>query len=181
MKFTSVIRVVGISTLGLAASVSALSLAFLPEQVSVTRSALVNASPNQVFAQLNSTQGFHQMNPFLDAHPNLKISRSGPESGVGAVYAWDDNGSGGSQTIVAVETDRQIKMQLDLGAQGRPTSTFSIQPEVNGTRVSWTMQANFGWNPIGRIIGQSLDGQLGPMYEQGLNKLNRTVSVAAAK
>jgi uncharacterized protein YndB with AHSA1/START domain len=179
MKIRSIALFTGAAVIGLVATASAVSLAFLPDSVQVSRSAVVNASPEQVFAQLNSTAGFHRMNPFLDAYTDVKITRSGPEQGVGAVYAWDGGGSQGSQTIVRVEPNKRIEMQLDLGVQGRPLQTFVIEPAAGGSKVSWIMDAKFGFNPIGRIIGQTLDGNLGPIYLQGLAKLNTSLSSAS--
>lgn len=181
MKIKPLAMAISAGAIGLVSVISGISLAFLPAQVQVSRSAIIQASPSEVFAQLNSTEGFHRMNPFLDAHPGLKITRSGPDSGVGAIYQWDDNGAIGSQTIVAVTQDRAIDMQLDLGAHGRPTAKFAIEPHANGAKVSWTMTAEFGANPIGRIIGQTLEAQIGPMYEQGLAKLGRSTSLALAR
>jgi hypothetical protein len=176
-RFIALSGVAAVAGLGVVAS--AISLAILPEQVEISRSAVINASPAQVFAQLNSTSGFHRMNPFLDENPAVIITRSGPEQGIGAVYAWDENGSGGSQTIIGNELNKRIDMQLELGVQGRPLQSFIIEPVEGGSKVSWVMNAQFGNNPIGRVIGQTLDARLGPIYVKGLAKLNSSISMAS--
>jgi hypothetical protein len=143
----------------------------LPSSRRVERSIVVAADPGVVFQILNSQRGFDSVNPFRDDDPALKTSFSGPETGIGAAMAWESKNGNGSQTIVSTEPGRSVVMQLDLGAQGRPTQTFLLTPEGEGVRVTWRLDAEFGFNPIGRIVGQFMDGMLGPVYERGLNKI----------
>ena len=69
-------------------------------------------------------------------------------------------------------------MQIDLGAMGQPVQTFTLIPAGNATKVVWSTEARFGMNPIGRVFGLFLDGQLGPIYERGLKKLEKAAQRA---
>jgi hypothetical protein len=164
---------------GLGALVAGLTIVvlLLPSTRRVERSIVVAADATAVFQLLNSQRGFDSVNPFRDDDPAIKTSFSGPNSGVGAAMAWESKNGDGSQIITSADPDRNIVMQLDLGAQGRPTQTFLIAPEGQGVRVTWRLDAKFGFNPIGRIVGQFMDGMLGPVYERGLQK----IKVAAEK
>jgi uncharacterized protein YndB with AHSA1/START domain len=148
----------------------------LPKTVHIERSSLVAASPEAVFAALSSPAAFHQFNPFRELHADLKETISGPKTGMGATYAWASSGGNGSQTIVSVQNNAQIKMQLELGARGRPIQTFLLVPATGGTRVTWVQDADLGYNPIARVIGTTLEEKLGPVYERGLQKLSDMLS-----
>ena len=67
-------------------------------------------------------------------------------------------------------------MQIDLGAKGKPTQTFSFHKVPAGTRVVWGLDADFGNNPIGRIIGLFMDKMMGETFERGLNNLSLAVA-----
>ncbi len=148
----------------------------LPRQLRIERSAVVSASPEVVYTALLSPARFHQFNPFRDVHADLKGTVSGPEQGIGATYTWESGGGSGSQTIVSLKPNAEVRMQLELGIRGRPMQTFRIQPDAAGSKVSWIQDADLGYNPVARIMGLSLDGKLGPIYEQGLNKLSRLMN-----
>jgi uncharacterized protein YndB with AHSA1/START domain len=161
-------------SLGAAAvlAVAAAATLALPQQIHIERTALVAAPPELVYSALLSPASFHQFNPFRDVYADLKGTISGPAQGIGATYAWQSSGGNGSQTIVSMQPNTQIKMQLELGFRGRPTQTFRITPDGAGSKVSWIQDADLGYNPVARIIGLTLDGTLGPVYEQGLKKLS---------
>jgi carbon monoxide dehydrogenase subunit G len=161
-----------ISTLGLA-------VAALPSKKRVERSALVSASPEHVFALVSSTEGFQTFNPYKDEEPNLVITPSGPARGVGAAFAFKGKDAEGTQTIVALEENKSVTMQIDLGSMGRPTQSFTLSPEGDKTRVIWATESEFGKNPMARVFGLFMDGYLGPVYERGLKNLDRAAQEPA--
>jgi hypothetical protein len=176
---SSIIRKVGLVAAGLV-SITAIgslaSLALLPKTIHVERSAVISAAPKVVFAALSSPKTFHQFNPFKDVNPDLQGVTSGPAQGLGAQYSWRSSGGNGSQTIVSMKQDAEIKMQLELGFRGRPTQTFLISPVEDGSKVTWVQDGDLGYNPVARIIGTTLDSKLGPVYENGLKKLGQLLA-----
>jgi hypothetical protein len=90
---------------------------------------------------------------------------------VGSAFSWKSKGGNGSQTITEIEPGRFVRMQQDLGPHGRPVQSFYFAAESGGTRVTWALDADFGFNPIGRVFGRFLDRHLGPIYEMGLSRL----------
>lgn len=163
----------GITLAGLAALPFA-----LPGQARVERSALVPAAPGAVYALLSTSAGFDRMNPFRDADPDLSVSFSGPESGVGAAFSWQGKSGSGSQTIVEAVPDERVVMQLDLGPMGRPLQSFTLAPAPGGTQVTWTLDADLGRNPLRRVFGLFMDRMLGATYDSGLSKLARIAADA---
>ncbi len=151
----------------------------LPGNTHVERSAVIAAAPDEIFGMLSSNRGFQQFNPFKDTDPDLEIKLMGPERGIGSGFSFKGKEGSGTQTITALEKNRSVTMKIDLGAMGQPTQRFHLTPLQDGTRVVWGMDAEFGLNPIGRIFGLFMDGQLGPVYERGLKNLSRAVALPA--
>jgi uncharacterized protein YndB with AHSA1/START domain len=147
----------------------------LPAKARIERSAVVAATPQAIFPLISSSEGFNRFNPFRDRDPNLKITYSGPKEGPGASFAWTGKEGSGSQTISEVVDGRRVVMQLDLGSMGRPVQAFELEPVAGGTKVTWSLDADFGMNPVSRVFGLFMDGMLGPVYEKGLQNLSKTV------
>ena len=166
MTLTTLAAIGGIAVLVLTAAPFV-----LPDHRTVERSAVIEAPPEVLFPLLASSQGFQTFNPYKDTDPDLDITFSGPATGVGAAFAFSGKEGRGTQTITALEDNRSVTMQIDLGAMGQPVQTFTLEPQEGGTRVVWSVESRFGMNPIGRVFGLFLDGMLGPVYERGLGNL----------
>lgn len=151
-------------------------IAALPGKRRVERSATIDASPEKVFALVSSTEGFQSFSPYKEDEPNLVIVPSGPSSGVGASFSFKGKDAEGSQTIIAIEENRSVTMQIELGAMGSPVQSFTLTPAGRQTRVTWATETNFGANPLGRVFGLMMDGYLGPIYERGLSNLGRVAN-----
>jgi hypothetical protein len=150
----------------------------LPAQARVSRSAVIPATPEAIYDVISTTSGFHRINPYRDRDPGLAVTFSGPESGPGAGFAWSGKEGTGTQTISAVTINKEVVMQLDLGQMGQPVQTFTLAPVNGGTKVTWSLLAEFGSNPVARVFGLMLDQMLGDTYERGL--MNLTSATAPA-
>ena len=144
----------------------------LPSTVHVEREAVIKAEPSQIFVLASSNKGFQSFNPYKDVDPDLYIELFGPETGVGSGFNFNGKDGKGSQTITSLVDNKSITMQIDLGAKGKPTQTFSLQKVANGTKVIWGLDADFGYNPIGRAIGLFMDKMMGETFEHGLKNLS---------
>ena len=138
----------------------------LPSSKTIERVATIKAPVDKVFSLIASSEGYQSFNPYKAKDPDLKITMHGPLSGIGSGFAFDGKDGKGSQTIVAME-------KINLGAMGRPVTTFLLEPSSGATIVTWSTKSDFGMNPIGRVFGLFLDGMLGPDYETGLRKLGQ--------
>lgn len=147
--------------------------AALPATRRVERSATIDAPTERVFALVSSTEGFQTFNPYKDDEPNLVITPSGPSRGIGASFAFKGKDTEGRQTIVAMEENKSVTMEIDLGAMGKPVQSFTLTPQGNRTKVTWATETSFGVNPVGRVFGVMMDSYLGPIYERGLANLDR--------
>ncbi len=158
-----------IGTLGL--------LAFtLPQKVHIEREAIIHAEPAKLYVLASSNKGFQEFNPYKDVDPDLKIELFGPEVGVGSGFSFKGKDGQGTQTISALEVNKAVTMQIDLGAKGKPIQTFNFHKIPSGTRVVWGLDADFGNNPIGRVIGLFMDKMMGETFERGLKNLSVAVA-----
>ena len=150
----------------------------LPREVSVARSVDISAPPGEVFGHVNSLRATQEWSPWLERDPNVAVTYSGPEEGVGASMAWeskDPQVGVGTQEIVASETDQRVETALDFGPMGTATASFILEDTGGGTRVTWDLVADMGNDPMGRWMGLMMDRWVGADYEQGLSNLKALV------
>ena len=160
----------GIAVLALAAAGSLL----LPRHVHVERQASLPGDAAAVIALAASNTGYQRFNPYLTADPALKIDPFGPETGVGSGFAFE--GKDGKGTQVVAEVSRQaVRYDIDMGPMGKPVQTIAVQPGEGRVVVTWSMDMDMGFNPVGRIMGLFMDAMIGKTFEQGLGNLAKEI------
>ncbi|MEO0390294.1 MAG: SRPBCC family protein [Pseudomonadota bacterium] len=160
------------TTLIAAAALGGLAVAtyLLPRHVTVQRSAVVGAAPSDVLSMAASFDGYQRFNPYRSADPELKITPFGPPSGVGSGFAFDGKDGKGTQTVASI-TDTAVTYAIDMGPMGQPTQVLQATPSAQGSEVTWTMNADMGFNPVFRVFGLFMDGMMGKTLDQGLANL----------
>lgn len=165
-KWTAVIVVV--VAVGLVAGGMMLSPAF-----SVTRSVVVDAPPQKVYAFVADPRGWKQWSVWNRRDPAMAITYSGPASGAGAAWSWQSRSEGdGRMTFTSVEPGRRVAFDLELaGFDAVSKGVLRFEPEGAGTRVTWTMDGNLGGNPLYHWFALFADPMMGPDFEHGLANL----------
>lgn len=146
----------------------------IPSKVSVSREIAIAAPPDKVFALVNSTQSTTLWSPWTGRDPDIKLTYSGPETGVGNKMVWtsdDPKVGSGSQEITESVPDQRVTSALDFGDMGQATAAVLLAADGAGTRVTWTLDTDMGMNPVARWMGLFMDGMVGKDYETGLAKL----------
>lgn len=166
--------------IGLAALIVLLILVayLLPSHIHVERSAVIDASPEKVYSDLNNFRNWSAWSPWQKLDPNMQHSYSGPESGVGHKDTWTSDHKyvgNGSQTIVESVPNELIKSQLEFDGQEGGSGFFKLESEGEGTKVTWGMDMEAGMNPMSRYMGLMMEGWMGPVFEQGLGDLKAHV------
>nr|WP_298131053.1 SRPBCC family protein [uncultured Pseudoxanthomonas sp.] len=144
----------------------------LPSTTHVERSVVIDRSPSQVFATLDSFERFAAWSPWAEYDPQAKYTFEGPARGVGARMRWAGNRAvgSGSQEITASEPHHRIVVALDFdGSQAQ--ASYLLAPEGQGTRVTWAFDSAHGYNPFKRWLGLVFDRMIGADYEKGLARL----------
>ena len=146
-----------------------------PDSYTVSRSQVINAPAEQLYAIINTPREFERWSPYQARDPQLKNTYSGPASGVGARVEFAGNNQVGEGTveIVGSTAPSEVKMRLTMV---RPFSaindvTYSIKPDAGGTEVTWAMA---GPTPFVSKLMQvfvNMDTMIGKDFEEGLANL----------
>jgi hypothetical protein len=109
----------------------------------------------------------------------MKRTYSGPESGRGAIYAWDGNKNVGSgrMEILDASSPSKIVIKLDFFKpfEGHNTAEFSFVPERNAsaTTITWVMHGPSSFMSKVIQVFMNLDSMTGRDFEAGLANLKR--------
>lgn len=150
-----------------------------PDSFHVARSATVSAPPESIFPLIVAPRAFNRWNPFLKEDPAVKLTFSGPDSGVGAGQTWDGNKNvgKGSVEVTAVEAPNRAVMRLDMlkpmVASNRVE--FTLEPRGHETVVTWAMS---GAQPfIGKLVSLFIncDRMCADQFDAGLRDLKSIV------
>jgi Polyketide cyclase / dehydrase and lipid transport len=153
--------------------------ALRPDDFSVVRSADIKAPPDKVFAQVNSFKNWGTWSPWEKMDPNLKREFSGPESGVGATYAWVGNKKVGEGRMEITRSVPSSNMQLDLQFikpfKADNITEFTLTPNDGGTDIKWEMRGKLNFMMKAMQMFFSMDKVVGKDFEAGLANLKGIV------
>lgn len=159
-------------------AVLALASFLLPREVEVTRTATISAPPDEIFPHVNSLAKFSEWSPWSSIDPDMQVTYSGPEMGVGNKMEWQSehpNVGNGAQEITAVVENERVETALDFGDMGTAMASFDLAKTSEGTEVTWGLKSDMGNNPIGRWMGLMMDKWVGADYEKGLASLKAKI------
>jgi hypothetical protein len=144
-----------------------------PDTFRVQRSALIQAPPAKVHALLDDFDRWQSWSPYEKKDPAMKRVRSGPASGVGAVYAWESSevGSGRMEILESSPSGVRIKLDFTAPLEAHNVAEFVLRPEGDATRVTWTMQGPNTY--VGKLFQTvfDMDRMVGGDFEAGLASL----------
>jgi uncharacterized protein YndB with AHSA1/START domain len=150
-----------------------------PDTFRVERSAVIKASPENIFPLIADFHQWGRWSPYETRDPAMKRTYGGAERGKGATYAWegDSNVGTGHMEILDAPASQNVVIKLDFlkPFEAHNTAEFTLQPQGDGTRVTWTMQ---GPTPfIGKIMHVfiNMDRMVGTDFEAGLANLRKAV------
>ena len=150
----------------------------IPSDTHMERTTVIDASPEKIFAQINSFERFNEWSPWAKIDPDTEYSYSGPESGVGARMSWkseDPNVGNGAQEIIESVPSSKLTNKMEFeGMTGEASATFMLEEEGGSTKVTWTYDAK-DVSGVFRFFLMGIDGMLGPQYESGLADLKSMV------
>jgi len=151
-----------------------------PDTYTVTRSAVVPAPPERVFALIDDFHHWAEWSPWQKLDPAMRATYSGPASGVGAVYAWEGNKQVGKGRMEITESmpPRKVGIKLDFiePFASNNTTDLTLAAEGTGTRVTWTMTGNHNFMSKLMSVFVSMDAMIGKDFERGLDNLKTAVA-----
>lgn len=141
----------------------------------VTRTAIIPAPAEEIFPLVNNFHEWTRWSPWESVDPSMQRSYTGPDSGVGARYAWNGNRKAGSGTMEIVESSQpntiRIRLEFTKPFKTVNPTTFTFARAANGTQVTWSMTGeNKG---IGKVFAlfMNMDKMVGGDFEKGLASL----------
>lgn len=151
----------------------------LSPQFTVTRSTQVTAPAERVYALIADPREWKRWTVWNQRDPAMQISYSGPQTGVGAGWAWQGQSEGdGRMRFTAAEVNRRLAYELHFPDFGT-TSHGALDLVGNGgqTTVTWSMHGDMGSNPLFRWLALFGDRMVGPDFEAGLSRLKALAEV----
>lgn len=155
-------------------------VAMQPSEFRVTRSAVVDAPPHEVFVHVNDLHKWQEWSPWAKKDPDAKAAYEGPDAGKGAKFHWDGNREVGKGTMTIVESKPHelVRFQLDFQEPmaGTSTAEFTFKPEGDDkTAVVWTMTGENDFIGKAMCLVMDMDKMVGGEFEQGLSNLKSIV------
>lgn len=156
-----------------------IAAAFQSPDFKITRSAVIAAPPATVFEQVNDYHKWQAWSPWAKMDPSMKQTFEGPAAGTGASYAWVGNSKVGEgrMTITESEPAKRVAMRLEFLKPFAATNTaeFTLAPEGNGTRLTWTMTGKKNYMSKAMCMVMNMDKMVGADFEKGLGNLKEIV------
>lgn len=159
-------------------------IATRPAEFMIERSATIRAPEEIVYANVSDFHEWAAWSPWERLDPEMQKTFEGPESGVGASYAWsgNDDAGEGRMTIVDAAPPERVVIQLDFIKPWKAThmTRFALSPVADGTHVTWTMEGENDF--IGKAVGvfMNMDELVGGDFEKGLASLREVAESEAA-
>lgn len=160
-------------------------IAMQPSEFHVSRSAVMAASPEAVFEQVNNFQNWQAWSPWAKLDPNAKNTFEGPSSGEGAVFRWSGNSNvgEGSTTIVESRPGELVRIKLEFvrPMPGVSDVLFTFKPVGDQTEVTWSMSGENSF--LGKAMGLLIDCEkmCGDEFNKGLASIKAIVERPSAE
>jgi uncharacterized protein YndB with AHSA1/START domain len=145
-----------------------------PDDFRLQRSTTIKASPEKISAYLTDFKQWAAWSPWEEKDPAMKRTFSGVVTGKGAVYGWEGNKNVGTGRMEILDVQPQkvtIKLDFLSPFEAHNTAEFTLQPEGDSTKLTWSMfgPANYMSKVMTTVM--SMDKMVGPDFEAGLTKL----------
>jgi uncharacterized protein YndB with AHSA1/START domain len=156
-----------------------------PTGFRIVRSAVIAASPAQVFAQVNDLHNWEAWSPWLTPDPAARTAFEGPRAGAGAVFTWSGNRhvGEGRMTIVESRPHELVRLRLDFKKpfQSTCTAEFVFAAEGDRTVVEWSMSGENNLVAKAVHLVMDMDRMIGGNFEKGLAQMKAIAETTARK
>lgn len=147
-----------------------------PKDVEMSRSIEIDAPKSEVWAHVSTLEGQHQWSPWAKMDPDMTYEIKGEDGKVGAIYTWSGNSENvgsGSQTIASVDPMKRIQTDLKFTEpmESNSVAYVEVDGDKNSSTVTWGFSSEFDFVTSAFMNFMSLEAQLGPDYEKGLENL----------
>lgn len=167
--------------IGIAVSLFVAIGLFLPTQYQVTRSISINATPNEIHTYVGDLDKWPTWSPWEKSDPSIKITAGKIRRGVGASQSWV--GDSGSGNLTFTQSSPQVGIRYDMMFNDTDPSKaemiYTVATDGKTTTVSWNMDGELMTPVIGGYFAMLMDKMVGPMFDDGLQRLKKAVETNA--
>jgi hypothetical protein len=150
-----------------------------PKEISIKESIVINASPKEIFKEVNNFHNWHAWSPWANLDPNSTEEHTGSLEGEGAVFSWAGNQEVGvgSMTITNSQPYERLEIKLDFTAPYEASNliTFELTPEDDSTKVLWTFEGEHNFMGKAMCLIFNCRKMISDQYAKGLNNLKTVV------
>jgi hypothetical protein len=157
----------------------------------VERQRHVDGPPSVVLEHIVDLRRWTAWSPWEGLDDRMRRTYGGADRGRGAWYEWDGNRKAGRGRMEITEVDDQdasnggrrhevtIDLQFLKPFKSHSTTRFIVQPDGDGSLVTWSMTGPH--TTMSRVMGvfTSMDKLIGPDFEKGLAQLQDEVEGGA--
>lgn len=174
--------------LGLAGLVAVLVLVVLviglirPSRFRVERAIDISAPPERIYPWIASFKnGWSAWSDFQKEDPEMTLTYSGPDEGVGATESWQSRHMGdGYMKILRGDPTHGVDYELSMANGFSLEGKIATAAQGANTRVTWSDTIDMGGNPFKRAMGLLIENGMGKTFEQSLATLKQKVESGAA-
>lgn len=167
--------ILGVAGIALLAVVGLLGAASMqPSEITVVRSATVNATPADIAAHVTDYKAFVKWSPWTGLDEDQKVSFSDPATGKDAWYTWKGEVTGeGKMTIMAIAPEKiDHKLEFFAPFESVASTSFLMAPKGEATELTWDFKQDADFmTKVMTLLFLDMDAELGPDYEKGLVSL----------
>lgn len=171
------LKVFGIGFLALVAVLMIASV-FIPSQVHIERSVVMEAPKEVIFQQVNTLPNWPKWSPWLSDTSELTLTYEGAQAGEGSSFTWLGRIPGshsGTLTITRSVPFERLELKVDYN-KGKSANLFYKFEEIpDGVRVTTGLTTDVGKAPFEKYRSLTLDNRIGPLLKEGLDHLKDLV------
>jgi effector-binding domain-containing protein len=147
-----------------------------PREVDTSRSIVINAPPEVVFATVNDVKTNDAWSPWKAQDPTIKTTYGGTTQGEGATYSWTSEKSGsGTFTITGSYPADSILTHVEFDGQGKADAKWTFAANESGTTATWGFHSRFPIPFNIMLLFMDFDAAIGGDYQRGLELLKAYV------
>lgn len=148
----------------------------LPDRYVVERAVIIEAAPSRVQAHVADFEKWMTWHPWARRDDEATFAHHGPP-GLGQTFSWDGPDLGKGRIEMTGVAPERVDIALTFRAGGpRPTGALTFVESGGATRVTWRVEGDTTFRPLGNYLGLLMDGIIGPDLEAGLAGLKRAVT-----
>jgi effector-binding domain-containing protein len=155
----------------------------MPKDITVSRSTLIKAPKEAVFAQIVLFKNWPNWSPFYRMDTAMKITYTGKDGTAGSTYSWESKSSDVGAGTMTNKNVAGTKMDYHLDFlkpfKNQADGYMQASDTAGITKVTWSfsMHCGFPFNALQLFPFMNMDKMVGGSFESGLATMKRYVEI----